>query len=596
MAAAFLLSTLGSAPASAQEAESRAPGLVAAEAVTTVTVDPASALFTVQHTYRFSNTASDESFAGFFEIFPPAARDVTASVGGVSTTVVVAPASAGFAEWFVPFPNALTPDSGSVDVVVSWRASGLAGDPDAFDRVSEGVVSIAPYAVGRGAEAELIVEIPGDFDVVVADGYDLTTTDTGLELRARRSVEDQYVALPVVVEAPDQYVRRSIDGPIDLTVATPEGPSDWLGDDLGPLVEELARWVPIDRPEAIEFRQGYTGGADLRRAEEGAFILPLDASPAVALRAIAIAWLDPLPFDDPAFRFDYAAALADRVSTSQGVAVSPRFGRWVIAMTALASVSDADITATVLTSLEGGVTAYGGTGDTFVADVIDWRRFTDVYELLGGIESTSDAMRLSADDEQRAELDRRAAALAAYRSLEARAAPWSLPPLLRDAMATWRFDDVAAIQVEVSDLVAARDEAVAAAVTAELEIGPHVQERFEMASTSMDAARERYKEQREALDHVAEALRLDTGDRGLLSTLGMAGRDADFQLARMQELWVEGAFMEAAAAADHLIKDYESSVGRGTLRLLGPLAALVLVIAIVRQVLGRRNQPASADI
>ena len=57
MAAAFVLSTLGSAPVSAQEAESRAPGLVAAEAVTTVTVDPASASFTVQHTYRLSNTA-----------------------------------------------------------------------------------------------------------------------------------------------------------------------------------------------------------------------------------------------------------------------------------------------------------------------------------------------------------------------------------------------------------------------------------------------------------------------------------------------------------------------------------------------------------
>lgn len=596
MAAVVLLSALGSDPASAQGAESRAPGLVATEAVTTVTVDPASASFTVQHTYRFSNTASDETFTGFFEILPPTALDVTALVAGVATTAVSVPVNTGYTEWFVPFPDALTPDSGSVDVVVSWQASGLTGDPDVFDRVSEGVVSIAPYAVGRGAQAELIVEIPADYDVVVADGYDLTTTDTGFELRARRSVEEQYVALPVVVEAPDQYVRRSIDGPIDVTVATPEGPNDWLGDDLGLLVEELARWVPIDRPEAIEFRQGYTGGADLRRAEEGAFVLPLEASPAVALRAIAIAWLDPLPFDDPVFRSDYAAALADRVSTSQGVAVSPRFGRWVIAMTALASVSDAEITATVLTSLEGGVTAYGGTDDTFVADVIDWRRFTDVYELLGGIESTSDAMRLSADDEQRAELDRRASALAAYRALETRAAPWSLPPLLRDAMATWRFDDVAAIQVEVSDLVAVRDEMVAAAVTAELEIGPHVQERFETASTSMDAARERYEEQREALDHVAEALRLDTGDRGLLSALGMAGRDADAQLARMQELWVEGAFMEAAAAADHLIKDYESSVGRGTLRLLGPLAALVVVIAIVRQVIGRRNQPALAVV
>ena len=75
----------------------------------------------------------------------------------------------------------------------------------------------------------------------------------------------------------------------------------------------------------------------------------------------------------------------------------------------------------------------------------------------------------------------------------------------------------------------------------------------------------------------------------------MAGRDAADQLARMQDLWVEGAFTEAAAAADHLIEDYESSVGRGTLRLLGPLAALVVVMAMVRQLLARRSQPASVD-
>ena len=46
-----------------------------------MTVDPASASFTVQHTYRLSNTASDETFTGFFEIF--LGNDVTASVGGV---------------------------------------------------------------------------------------------------------------------------------------------------------------------------------------------------------------------------------------------------------------------------------------------------------------------------------------------------------------------------------------------------------------------------------------------------------------------------------------------------------------------------------
>ena len=82
------------------------------------------------------------------------------------------------------------------------------------------------------------------------------------------------------------------------------------------------------------------------------------------------------------------------------------------------------------------------------------------------------------------------------------------------------------------------------------------------AETSMDDAWTLYVEQRESLDHVAEALRLDTGDRGLLSSLGMAGRDTDAPLARMPELWDAGEFTESAEAAEHLIEDYESSVGR----------------------------------
>ncbi|MEO0493205.1 MAG: hypothetical protein AAF081_07305 [Actinomycetota bacterium] len=586
--------TIFAAAASAQSAPAPA-GLVAGDVSTTVTVDPASSSYSVRHTYSFSNTASDEAFTGFFEILPADARDVVATVGGAPATAVSLPVDAGFAEWLISFPVALAPDAAPLDVEVSWRVSGLIGDPDDFDRVGEGLIAIAPYAVGQVGEASLVVVVPRGYDVVEADGYERSVTESGLEFRAIRSVDEQYVALPLVVEAPDLYTRQTLDGPIEITVATPDGPSSWLGDDLGPLVEELGRWVPLDLPEAIEFRQGYTGGADLRRVEEGVFVLPFDASPAVALRAVATAWLEPLPFEDLDLRTDFAAALADRVSTSQGVAVSPRFGPWVTAMTALASVSDAEIASTVLTSLEGGVTAYGGTDDTFVADVIDWRRVTDVYDLLGGIESTADAMRLSVDADQRAELDRRDAASVDYRALEARAAPWSLPPLLRDAMATWRFDDFASMQGPVSDLIAARDEMVASAAAVDLEIGTQVQELFESADTSMDPAWERYVEQREALDHVAEALRLDTGDRGLLSTLGMVGRDADAQLVQMQELWTEGAFIESAQAAEHLVEDYESSVGRGTLRLLGPLAALVVVVSVVRRLRWRRRQPVMVD-
>ncbi|MEM1335543.1 MAG: hypothetical protein AAGG08_19025, partial [Actinomycetota bacterium] len=196
--------------------------------------------------------------------------------------------------------------------------------------------------------------------------------------------------------------------------------------------------------------------------------------------------------------------------------------------------------------------------------------------------------------EQLAELDQREFALTDYRALETRAAPWSMPPLLRDAMATWRFSDFSSLQGPVSDLVGARDEMVGSAGLVELEIGDQVQRLFESADTSMDPAWELYVEQREALDHVAEALRLDVGDRGLLSTLGMAGRDTDAQLDEMQALWATGEFEASADAAEHLVEDYESSVGRGTLRLLGPLAVLVLVIAAVRRLLRRRGQSVAA--
>ena len=166
-----------------------------------------------------------------------------------------------------------------------------------------------------------------------------------------------------------------------------------------------------------------------------------------------------------------------------------------------------------------------------------------------------------------------------------------MPPLLRDAMASWDFDRVAADQSAVSELVGARDEMIAASDLVGLEIGAHVQRLFETASTSMDDAWILLVDQRTSLDHVAEALRLETGDRGLLSSLGMAGRDTEGQRKDMLESWNDGAFVDAAERADHLIEDFEASVGRGTLRLLGPLSVVVAVVALV-QWLRRRMQVA----
>ncbi len=584
---------LGAGTAGAQE---EAPELVS-DSATVVVVDPESASVTVTHTYSFENIDGEQVFSGFFEILPVDAGSVIATSGGEVLPAVSLPGDSGFAEWLVTFPQPLQPGA-SVDVEVSWQESGLRGDLDEFERVSRDFVAIDPYAVGHRGATSLTVVVPGAWEVALADGYAVERTDDELRLTAVDAVAVEYVALPVVLEAPERFETSIVQaGPVDITVATADGVSTWLGSELTPLVEGLAGWIPLDPPADVVFRQGYTAGAGLRR-DGDTLVLPLDPSPVVAARAVATAWLAPMTFADEDLRDDLATALADRVAADEGLVAAPRAGTWSSATAALVSVSDEDTMRTIIAALDSGVPAYGGADDTFISTPVDWRRFTDVAEHLGGIASAGDAMRRSASADQIAELDRRAVALVNYRALESRAAPWLMPPLLRDAMAAWEFDRFAANQGSVSDLVGARDEMITAAELVELDIGDHVRERFESASTSMDDAWTLLVEQRESLDHVAEALRLDTGDRGLLSSLGMAGRDAPGQREDMQDAWDAGEFVDAAERAEHLVEDYEASVGRGTLRLLGPLAVVVAAIAIVqwlrRRLQVRKFQPAEA--
>ena len=123
---------------------------------------------------------------------------------------------------------------------------------------------------------------------------------------------------------------------------------------------------------------------------------------------------------------------------------------------------------------------------------------------------------------------------------------------------------------------------IAAAESVDLEIGPYVQAEFERASLHTDDAWALLAEQREALDVVAGALRLDVGDRGLLSSLGMWGLDADVTLGRIIADWNAGDFDAATHDAEELLEDYEASVGRGTLRLVAPLAVLSVVALAVQ--------------
>ena len=360
-----------------------------------------------------------------------------------------------------------------------------------------------------------------------------------------------------------------------------------MADDLVVLLDGLRAVVPLDVPGSIEFRQGYTGGAPTRTADDGAIVLPFGTEGVIAGREYAAAWLASIDFEDDALRVALASALADDVAARANLPVPGRSGAWTSAMDALVSLSDDRTMSTVLSALDAGVPAYAGVGDEFSDAPVDWRRLTDVFQHIGGVPATPAAMRLSATIDQSNELAQRDVALVDYDALAERAAPWSMPPLLRDAMTAWDFDEMAVRQRSVSDVVIARDEMIGAAESVGLEIGPHVQDEFERARLGIDEVWSRLAEQRKALDMVAEALRLDVGDRGLLSSLGMWGLDADATLVGIVDAWNSGDFDAAAHDAEELIEAYEVSVGRGTLRLVAPLT-LCLFVAMGVQAIRHR--------
>jgi len=580
-------------PAAAQEDEADIDDLVG-EVDTLVEVDPAAGSVVVTNHYRFVNPTDDEAFTGFFETLPWDAAEVTAVTGeGESLSVIGTPARDGFSEWLVSFSEPLQPDQ-ALELALSWRREDLTSAPEAFGLVSPDLVALAPYAAEHGDSSSLTIEVLGAFEVVEAAGL---VIEQGAEtVTLSTNAAEGYVVTPIVLEAPDRFGRtRAFASGLDITVAVPEGFAGPSADRVESLVADLAEWIPLEAPAPLEFRLGYTGEEATRVTADGAIVLPVDAEDVVVLRIVADRWLASLDFVEIELRRAFSASIADRVASAAGSPLPARQGAWTTALDALVSVSDASAVTTVVAALGAGVPAYAGVDDEFVDEPIGWQRFTDVYEHIGGVQATPAAMRLSVSADRLAELDRRDVALIDYRALEERAAPWALPPLLRTAMATWDFDTAATEQGPVSDLVAARDEMIAAAEMVDLEIGPFVQDRFEAADGSMDEAWELYVEQRETLDVVAEALRLDGGERGLLSSLGMLGRDADDALAEVVTDWNTGDFEHAAHGAEELIEEYETSVGRGTLRLVLPLAGLVAVGLAGQALLRRRRLAGDAQ-
>jgi len=598
---ATILVAVGGAtgPAAGQEQTTVFGESLTADSETVIVVDPDSGSISATHLYEFINPTEDQVFSGFFETVPVAAVDIRAMIDGRDMPILRVAGQETTVEVLVGFPTDLEPGD-RLAVELTWTRANLDGDPNKLEYVAPALVAIDAFAVGHGGGASsLTVEAPAAYSVMENSG--LIAGDVNGRIVLRSSDAVAYESHPVVLTAPERLSRVAVDGiDLDITVASLSGSDRTLVTQISDLMPLLAAWLPLEIPGPLEFRFGWTGPTDVLRIdlefEQGVdaattvIVVSPDVEPVVAARELAAHWLARVPFDDPRIGDALARVLGDAAAVGAGYGVSGSAvdeNPWVFPLASVFADLDDEHTAAVIGLLDDGTLAYPGSAPVQREGPLDWRVLLDAVENVGGSSRATDLFGpvVTAG----AELSERSVARLDYLDLSVLADGWSLPPWLRVPMAEWEFDEFEHRRPAVEELFASRDALRLEAGEIDLQVGSYVRDLFELADDDLAETADLLAHQHETLELVAEARQLATGDRGLLSRIGLAGKDTLADYEQLVVTWNDGDFATASRDARDLIETIDGAVARGTIRLIIPSAALGLLFSIVNGIRKKRR-------
>ncbi len=587
---------LASAPVSAQVDPLSQSDELTMEVATTVVVDPAGLAVTTRHDYVFTNIAEERDFAGFTETIPGDAAVVTAEAGRTTLETGLGLRGGDVTQLFVSFPEPLAPGE-SLAVTLVLVEEGVGGLPEDLDHVSPSLVAIDPFAVGNGTGiTTLHVEIPRGFSLDVIDGWDVvpgaeTTTFV-------RSEPDPYAPAPLVATNSDALQRQSVPGlDYPVTAATLLGPEVDLSTIIAEVATGVGEWLPATPARPVEIRTGWTGDDEVRWVgSDEAIVAVVDVNPSEAAiaRVMAHVLADEFAWADESLSVDVADAVTFAwLETREfgGGAAIDRTGGWTEPLSSAFRQAGAESTAEIISSVIAGTNTYAGPGNAAIDVPADWRALLDAIENLAGIDA-SGRFRTFASPSDTPAIDARSAARRDYEALEVLGDGWAIPPLLRVPVGEWDFVTFDERKGLVADLIEAHDAFVIRADDEDLTVGPHVRDLFETSDHDLDAAWEQLRAEESAIEPVGEAQHLGTTERGVFARLGMLGIDVEHELDRIIEEWESGDAEDAAHRAEELIETYEGAVGRGTVRIVIPLAILSALIWMVVSI-RRRFQPVS---
>jgi hypothetical protein len=250
----------------------------------------------------------------------------------------------------------------------------------------------------------------------------------------------------------------------------------------------------------------------------------------------------------------------------------------------------------VLAAVGAGENAYvGDDGPEVTGATMDWKRFLDLVQGVGGMETADDLFRdWVVNTDERGLLQTREIARDAYAALESAAGEWAVPKGARANMALWRFDDATALLDAAEPVLDSRDELVAASADLALSAPADLEKPFENATKASQLAAIGVVLE----DGIAAAAAVDgardvvEAERSPLVTLGLVGESPESQYAAARTAFQAGDVEAATAASTAAVALLAGAESAGTSRALviGAIGVAILLLLLVAALIVRRRR------
>ncbi|MFL5774916.1 MAG: hypothetical protein ACJ76W_01450 [Chloroflexota bacterium] len=210
----------------------------------------------------------------------------------------------------------------------------------------------------------------------------------------------------------------------------------------------------------------------------------------------------------------------------------------------------------------------------------DWRGLLDLLEDRTG-KTYDDLWRAwVVRDDEATLLDARASARGQYDAVVSKAGEWRLPPIVREAMRAWQFEQATELLSAADRALDDRDEVLARASAARLTAPRALEAAFE-GNQGFVAASVEADAELATIRAYAEAAAIREPDPGIVEQVGLWGETPNAELATAKSAFETGdlrASVEASAAA---YGAWDSARERGRNRVMTMLAAAIAALVAV---------------